>query len=30
TFMVGGAEAGFAEARPILQAMGKRIVHCGG
>ena len=30
TFMVGGAPAAFARAKPILEAMGKRIVHCGG
>ncbi|MFL1460659.1 3-hydroxyisobutyrate dehydrogenase [Roseococcus sp. DSY-14] len=30
TFMVGGAEADFAEARPVLEAMGRTIVHCGG
>ncbi|HKF60704.1 MAG TPA: 3-hydroxyisobutyrate dehydrogenase [Dongiaceae bacterium] len=30
TFMVGGAEAAFATARPILEAMGKTIVHAGG
>jgi 3-hydroxyisobutyrate dehydrogenase len=30
TFMVGGSDTDFAEAEPILQAMGKRIVHCGG
>jgi 3-hydroxyisobutyrate dehydrogenase len=30
TFMAGGAEAAFAAGRPILEAMGKRIVHCGG
>ncbi len=30
TFMVGGADAGFARARPILEAMGKTIVHAGG
>jgi 3-hydroxyisobutyrate dehydrogenase len=30
TFMAGGAEAAFAAAKPILEAMGKRIVHCGG
>ena len=30
TFMCGGAEDAFARARPILEAMGKRIVHCGG
>ncbi len=29
-FMVGGSEEDFAEAKPILEAMGKRIVHCGG
>jgi 3-hydroxyisobutyrate dehydrogenase len=30
TFMAGGEEAAFAAARPVLEAMGKRIVHCGG
>lgn len=30
TFMVGGTEEGFAKAQPILQAMGKNIVYCGG
>jgi 3-hydroxyisobutyrate dehydrogenase len=30
TFMVGGPEAAFAVGRPILEAMGKTIVHCGG
>jgi 3-hydroxyisobutyrate dehydrogenase len=29
TFMVGGSEAGFARARPVLEAMGRSIVHCG-
>lgn len=29
TFMVGGTEAGFARAEPVLQAMGKTIVHAG-
>ena len=29
-FMVGGSAEDFAEASPILEAMGKRIVHCGG
>jgi 3-hydroxyisobutyrate dehydrogenase len=29
TFMVGGADADFARARPILEAMGKTIVHAG-
>lgn len=30
TFMVGGSEAAFAAGKPILEAMGKKIVHCGG
>ncbi len=30
TFMAGGEDAAFARARPVLEAMGKRIVHCGG
>ena len=30
TFMVGGSDAAFARARPILQNMGKNIVHAGG
>jgi 3-hydroxyisobutyrate dehydrogenase len=30
TFMAGGEEAAFASGKPILEAMGKRIVHCGG
>jgi 3-hydroxyisobutyrate dehydrogenase len=30
TFMAGGDEAVFSAARPVLEAMGKRIVHCGG
>ncbi len=29
TFMVGGSEQGFARALPVLQAMGKTIVHAG-
>ena len=29
TFMCGGAADAFAAAKPILEAMGKRIVHCG-
>jgi 3-hydroxyisobutyrate dehydrogenase len=29
-FMVGGSDADFAETLPIFEAMGKRIVHCGG
>jgi 3-hydroxyisobutyrate dehydrogenase len=30
TFMVGGSEAAFAAAKPILDAMGRTIVHAGG
>ena len=30
TFMVGGEAADFAAAKPLLAAMGKNIVHCGG
>ncbi len=30
TFMVGGADAAFARAQPILEAMGKTVVHAGG
>lgn len=30
TFMVGGPDAAFATARPVLEAMGKTIVHAGG
>ena len=29
-FMVGGADAAFDVALPILEAMGRRVVHCGG
>ncbi len=29
TFMVGGSEAALAAGRPALEAMGKRVVHCG-
>ncbi len=29
TFMAGGSAEAFARARPVLEAMGKRIVHCG-
>jgi len=29
TFMAGGSAGAFASAKPILEAMGKRIVHCG-
>ena len=30
TFMVGGSDAGFARAEPILSAMGKAVIHAGG
>lgn len=30
TFMAGGTAEAFARAKPYLEAMGKRIVHCGG
>lgn len=30
TFMCGGADEAFAQAEPYLQAMGKKVVHCGG
>ena len=30
TFMVGGTDAAFARARPVLGTMGKNIVHAGG
>jgi 3-hydroxyisobutyrate dehydrogenase len=30
TFMVGGEDAAFAQAKPFLEIMGKTIVHCGG
>jgi 3-hydroxyisobutyrate dehydrogenase len=29
TFMCGGTSAAFEKAKPVLEAMGKRIVHCG-
>ena len=29
TFMCGGAKEAFDKAKPVLEAMGKRIVHCG-
>jgi 3-hydroxyisobutyrate dehydrogenase len=29
TFMAGGSPDAFAKARPVLEAMGKRVVHCG-
>lgn len=30
TFMAGGSDAAFASAKPLLEAMGRKIVHCGG
>jgi 3-hydroxyisobutyrate dehydrogenase len=30
TFMVGGTDADFASAEPLLSPMGRRVVHCGG
>ncbi len=30
TFMVGGPDEAFARARPILEAMGKAVIHAGG
>ena len=30
TFMVGGSEAGFDRAKPLLEAMGKNVFHAGG
>ena len=30
TFMVGGSADNFEQAKPVLQAMGRKIVHCGG
>lgn len=30
TFMCGGEDKAFAAAKPILEKMGKKIVHCGG
>jgi len=30
TFMVGGSDEAFAAAKPVLETMGRRIVHCGG
>jgi 3-hydroxyisobutyrate dehydrogenase len=29
TFMVGGAAEAFARAKPVLEAMGRKVVHCG-
>ncbi|MEV1011859.1 3-hydroxyisobutyrate dehydrogenase [Streptomyces sp. NPDC049881] len=30
TFMAGGGDHEFTEARPLLEAMGRKVVHCGG
>ncbi len=30
TFMVGGADAAFAKAKPLFEVMGQKAVHCGG
>lgn len=30
TFMVGGTDAAFARAKPVLETMGKNVVHAGG
>ena len=30
TFMIGGEQAVFAQSQPIFEAMGKKIIHCGG
>jgi 3-hydroxyisobutyrate dehydrogenase len=30
TFMCGGADDAFARGKPIIEGMGKKIVHCGG
>ena len=30
TFMAGGEDEAFAKAKPIIEAMGKRVFHCGG
>jgi 3-hydroxyisobutyrate dehydrogenase len=30
TFMAGGSEEAFARAKPVLEHMGRKIVHCGG
>ena len=30
TFMAGGSDDAFTRAKPVLEAMGKKIVHCGG
>ncbi len=30
TFIVGGEKSAFDQAKPILEMMGKNVVHCGG
>lgn len=30
TLMVGGSKADFEDAKKVLQAMGSKVVHCGG
>ncbi len=30
TFMCGGADEAFGRARPVLEQMGRKVVHCGG
>jgi 3-hydroxyisobutyrate dehydrogenase len=30
TFMAGGSERAFAAGRPVLEKMGRKVVHCGG
>lgn len=30
TFMAGGSQEAFQRAEPLLRAMGKRVIHCGG
>lgn len=30
TFMVGGEDGAFDRGKPVMEAMGKRVVHCGG
>ncbi len=30
TFMAGGEDTAFARARPLLEVMGRKVVHCGG
>src|SRR3954447_26502700 len=30
TFMCGGEDSAFAAAKPVLENMGKKLVHCGG